>query len=479
MIVPATFAFIPPFFIGLITVLLAWPGPYRRDLPFKIALALGIGPGIVSCLYFLYSLVLRPRSRPYWLLEGGLLAGLLLAAWLLRGLKNREASLSSGLADPPNRSSYLLLGVFGFIAVIAAASFILQSFMQPHGIQDAWNIWNMRARFMFRGGPGWTDLFTPALYWLNHPDYPFLVTAGAARAWHLLGQETTAIPAVQAALYAAGLTGVLLTGLGSRHSWGQGTLAGTLLASSAWFVLFGAWQIADVPLTFFYTSALFFLVLVLSDTAPTHPGLLFLLALTGGLAAWTKNEGILFALLLGAIWFLARLAARSSPRVLLRELAGLLPGLFLPILALLILKLVLAPASDLFAGQSGSSIAARLADPARYTLTLEYLWHSVQTFSTFKGWSLTILPFLAVYALLHWPARGERALRGLAYAAACLFLLALGYFAIYLITPHDLVWHLRTSTNRLLFHLYPPGLLLLFWFLRQPEAALTNPQERT
>jgi hypothetical protein len=59
-------------------------------------------------------------------------------------------------------------------------------------------------------------------------------------------------------------------------------------------------------------------------------------------------------------------------------------------------------------------------------------------------------------------------------AAICLALLGLGYFVILIITPHDLLWHLRTAANRLLFHLYPPGLIVLFWALRTPEQVVNQ-----
>ena len=115
----------------------------------------------------------------------------------------------------------------------------------PHGV-------------LFRGAAGWKDLFSPAIYWLNHPDYPFLVTAGTARAWNVINSESTLAPILQAAIYALALGGTLFSGLGLRKSWGQAALALTLLAGSSWFVLFGAWQIADIPLDFFILSSLFF-----------------------------------------------------------------------------------------------------------------------------------------------------------------------------------------------------------------------------
>jgi hypothetical protein len=33
---------------------------------------------------------------------------------------------------------------------------VIEYWSSPHGQWDAWAIWNQKARFMFRGGPGWT-----------------------------------------------------------------------------------------------------------------------------------------------------------------------------------------------------------------------------------------------------------------------------------------------------------------------------------
>ena len=462
MILASLLAFLPALLIGLLVILLAWPGPYLREMPLKLALALGIGPGIVSCLYFAFCLFARPRSRIYLGLEALLLVGLGITVFLRRKSKALEISLPD-TRIPPNGISTLLIAGLVIAAVLAAGSFGVQTLMQPHGIQDAWNIWNLRARFMFRGGPNWMDLFNPAIYWLNHPDYPFLVTAGSARAWYFLGNETTRAPAVQAALYSLGLAGILFAGLGSRRSWGSAALAALLLCASPWFVLFGAWQIADVPLDFFLCSALFLLVLVLSELAPARSGLLFLFGLAGGLAAWTKNEGLLFLAIVLPAWFAARLFARSPFRRILREGVPILVGLGLPMAVLAYFKFVIAPPNDLFVGQTSGSIWSSIADPSRIILTFQYMGTSLLRLG---GWQFSLPILLLLFGLLMWK---PTPIRIFLFSALTILALLAGYFVIFLITPHDLIWHLRTASDRLVFHIFPPALLILFWAVRTPE----------
>ena len=47
-------------------------------------------------------------------------------------------------------------------------------------------------------------------------------------------------------------------------------------------------------------------------------------------------------------------------------------------------------------------------------------------------------------------------------SVAALGLTLAGYFAIYVITPRDLYWHLRFSLNRLFLQLWPTVIFLFF-----------------
>jgi archaellum biogenesis protein FlaJ (TadC family) len=46
-----------------------------------------------------------------------------------------------------------------------------------------------------------------------------------------------------------------------------------------------------------------------------------------------------------------------------------------------------------------------------------------------------------------------------------------GYFFIYLITPHDLSWHISTSMDRVISHLFPMLIFWLFVALKPPQLA--------
>ena len=99
------------------------------------------------------------------------------------------------------KPAFLMISL-GFLALLALA--VASSWLGwarfPHGQWDAWSIWNLRARSIFRGAPDWPALFSPAIAWSN-PDYPLLLPLTVARLWAYEGREGTAIPAMVAMLF--------------------------------------------------------------------------------------------------------------------------------------------------------------------------------------------------------------------------------------------------------------------------------------
>ena len=60
--------------------------------------------------------------------------------------------------------------------------------------------------------------------------------------------------------------------------------------------------------------------------------------------------------------------------------------------------------------------------------------------------------------------------RDVLFCSTVALLLAVGYFAVYIITPNDLTWQLQTSLSRLYVQLWPIFLLAVFAAMRTPES---------
>ena len=149
--------------IGFFLVSIFWPAT-RPGFPLSLLkwfLAVGVGIGFSSCLFFLWLLIFSPSG--YGLFEIAVLACLAVVNFL----KKKKPRTGKGDDFLPFPSGHLRLRrilAFSFFGILGCAliAFILFSVAEPHGGWDAWAIWNLRARFLFRGGEVWRDAF-PAL----------------------------------------------------------------------------------------------------------------------------------------------------------------------------------------------------------------------------------------------------------------------------------------------------------------------------
>jgi hypothetical protein len=48
------------------------------------------------------------------------------------------------------------------------------------------------------------------------------------------------------------------------------------------------------------------------------------------------------------------------------------------------------------------------------------------------------------------------------------------YLLVYVVTPHDLQWHMNYSMSRLLIHIFPLALFAFFLIVRTPETVINK-----
>ncbi|MBE0559157.1 MAG: hypothetical protein IH628_18160, partial [Proteobacteria bacterium] len=251
---------IPPLATGTLLVFLFCPA--LKDSAAGRAFALfagsGIGIGIASCLAFLCLLTGVTRLIPVVDLGVALAAGV---CWFLVS-RHPAAGPPRQLPEPRKRSRFelLLAGVLSLELFASAASFMLAFLKEPHGRWDAWLIWSMHARFLFRGGDRWREAFASGLDW-SHWDYPLLLPLAIARSWSYMGGERLPVPAVMAGIFTFLTLGLLCSSLCLLRNRAQGYLAAMILMGTPFFITMGASQFADIPLAFFILAALALLLL--------------------------------------------------------------------------------------------------------------------------------------------------------------------------------------------------------------------------
>jgi hypothetical protein len=437
-----------------------WFGLPCSSSPLCWGLAFGLALGITSANYYLCLLAFRPPGDTYRLTE--LILFTFLAAFF--GHRSRRARILDGLAAPKQGRDLLGL-VLILVLVTSVHVFFLLSHEWPHGKWDAWSIWNLRARFFYRGSEHWTDAFSPLT---QHPDYPLLLPASVARGWLYWGEESAWVPIQIALGFCLATVGLLHGSLAILRDRRQGTLGALLLLSTPAFIALGTWLYADIPLAF-YILATAVLYSWNEQLGKDHAGLLSLAGFMAGLAAWTKNEGLFFvlaAVLAGLIVGIPHHQWKTTAGRMIIFAAGALP-----ILALVAyFKLVQAPANDLVAGQSWADTTSRLADWSRYRQVTLAWGEALLQFGPYMIWVL-----LAYFVLLG-PAPRPWKQNGLDFCLCLLVLQAAGYFFAFITTPHDLQWHLETALNRLLVQLWP---LVVFSFFLAVATPAEAQQRRT
>jgi hypothetical protein len=346
---------------------------------------------------------------------------------------------------PNDRTTWILLASVAGVLGLGSISFAADAAIAPHGEWDAWAIWNLRARFLFRGYPAyWRDGFSPLLGW-SHVDYPLLVPLSVARGWTFAGRETTAVPAVLSAIFAAGIVLAAATSVGRVRSTTRGWLTAAAIVACPAFVKYSASQCADVPLAFFILAA--FLSISRAFESPSDRGAWLMAGASAGLAAWTKNEGVLFLLLFVFVaWIWSCRAGKAAGL----ECAGRLLLGALPMVGALLALKALAPANDLLEPQSAASVAAAFGSLDRLATVAAGIGRELWLGG---AGTVGVLPIVAAFTLLAGidrPANPAPAM-----GLITMGLLITGYAGVYAMTPHDLAWQMKTSLDRVMLHAFP------------------------
>ena len=453
MIVLATAAFLLPAvaMFALVRRLTTPTGRSPAWLLLQVALAAGLGLGLASCSFFAWRVAIGRPETAYVVTEMVLVIATFVAI--------RFAATQSGHVQAPldlvssrRPSAWLSLA---FLAALSGALlvFTIQSRHQPDGEWDAWTNFNLRARVLYQlEGP--KSALIDALNTWPVSDYPLLVPSLVARGWTYMGNDRPAIPVLVAFVFTFGTVVLMTASLALLRSPGQALLGGVLLLCTQLFPLMGATQYADVPLGFFMLAGL--VLLTLHDRLfRGRNGVLVLAGCAAGLAAWTKNDGVLFALVLVVVRGAFTLGSESMTNWR-RQMVALLGGLVPVFLVLIWFKVGIAVPSEFVAKQSLSETVARLMDLSKYPVIASIF---VKEAIRFGPWApFDLIPLLVFWLLFVGFDIPSGVRHTLVAPAVMLFLTTVGYAFACLISPYDLRWQLDTALFRLQTQLWPSTL---------------------
>ena len=421
----------------------------------EICLAIACGGSAAAFSYLVCRVLMEPPNVYLAAVELAIYAIAIAAVKILRQYPGPVSSPTTRHRTP-GWVHWLWVPCAG-LGAVAFYSMMLHYEVAPYGDWDAIAMWNAKARFLALGGHDWKAVFSADI---AHSEYPLLLPAGIARGWLYAGSLDTRIPFAIGLVTTVMTCVVLVAILTTVRGLSAGLLAGLTLLSTSPFLIAGASQFADVPFAFLMISAV--AALIYRDQVGGD-GLLLAAGWLAGAAAATKNEGVLFlgVLLLArfvqVVWAKGWVVAAREVGLLL---LAALPGITVQVYG----KVMSQEPNDLISGQAQASTLSRLVDPGRYAKILSAAYLEIM-----KYWRWVLIGLGAYAVFTAWQPRRVR-FASLIQCWLIVGFMSAGYCLVYLTTPHDLDWHLKSSLSRLAVQLWPLFLLATFLTLNPPDA---------
>jgi hypothetical protein len=403
------------------------------DTPWSLALALGHLAGAATFTVGVTLGMATTGSASLAWGVGGLLA-LAGSAFVKRTATRRVPATRTVPATRPGSRGWRLGEGVLVVAMAAGALLAFHRIATTSLDWDGYAIWQLKAKGLADGSIQ-EQLRDPG-YAYAHPDYPLLVPAHTW--WSAGGAIDDKLAQAATAVFLADLLIVLYWAVRFAPA-ARPTALGACVVVLSWELTrwLAASGFADLPMAAYVLAVAFAL------GGPSPAWLAVLLA--GALS--TKNEG-LFVLLATASW-MAAIAGGRDRKTLYRLLPAVLAGIGGAVPWLLV-RWRWDLRGDVL-NVSSVSVARIAGAPGRVPLILQEVARSLAGLGA-SGAVFGLLPLVVASAVV-LSVSGPSRLPRLFGFYACAY--SLGILAAYALTPHDVLWHIGTSFDRLAFQVAP------------------------
>ncbi|MFA4982360.1 MAG: glycosyltransferase family 39 protein [Candidatus Omnitrophota bacterium] len=442
-VVKLTLGILITFFVGYnIIKALSWSNLKIMGSLEIVFLSFPIGISVITLQMFILAIFGKGWSLFNMALPWVFLLLVNLAVFFMRKRRPAEPQAARSALDFVEKA--LICGI-----ILQVIWVTLKAFALPIEAPDAIAIYALKAKAFYLKGGMDHDILKNVTFKDSHQDYPLLLPLAECWIYRALGNLNDFLAKALFPIFFLSATGIFYSML-KRFIKRRGSLLFTfMLASVPQFTVFGTNAYADLPLTCYYTASLLYLFLWMKEKETPY---LLLSALMSFSAAWTKNEGSM--LLVINILILAIFLARDKMRFVKKAISL---SVYLAVVIVLLLPWIsfknsMALESDIVnkATITPSNVGANLGRV--WPILYEYQKHLFGP----KRWNIAWISVLVVFILkIRNVFRDE-----IGYIAFAAILCIAGYTFIYIVTPHDLGWHLSTSASRLMLHVLPVS---MFW----------------
>lgn len=410
----------------------------------RLGLSLLLGLGAVALALFLGSLARPGEVGAGWVVGTAAVLGL-----ARHGPRGWRSSLGSAAARARETVQGIDRGDLGVALVLAlvvalAAAVAFSTDLWSDGLA----IYGLKARAAFVSGGLPRGLLHDGSREFSHHEYPWLLPLDEAALSFLGGEARPALAKGVFPVFFAALASLLYAGVARRGPRSVAVASVLALAALPSLLSLAGSGYADVPVGVFWFGSVLHLAEWLRSGARRD---LVIAAVLVALAAWTKQEGLVYWALQAAAVFLSPLAGRGR-REALRGLA-----LFLAVSAPIVLPwlLFLAHERPTSHGFAPPSLALLAANRARLPVIAAF--GAAETVA-FSRWGLLWL-LLPLALARHLASPGRAVAVYLAASIALPLAGFLGSCVFSLVEPFEI--HLRTSTDRLFVQQAPAAVFLV------------------
>ncbi len=436
-------AFLTAYFFGRI-IYLYFCNPKEKNNIISILHSFLLGLGFTSISFWFYTIATNGYNSNYHIIET---CSVILIYLYLR-LKKRKRLFSklpiknivNGASTEKKRLliNYLTVILFGLIAVYS----FFKCLKYPDGTWDALAMWNFRAKFLSCGNDAWNRMYFETFDY-SHRDYPLFLSSTIARFYNYVGRIDTIIPLFFAWFFNFNCFVLPYLYLNKLKNKYYSIFAVVILSFSPTIFFHGCVQYADMPLAVFFLVSLYeFIILGEKDQNLPWLGMLF-----AGLCFWIKNEGIpLF--ISYSIFILYYLYKRENNYIsAIKKFLRIIPILLPIIISVLFVRYFAKGENDLIFKLSDR--LKQIFELERYIIIIPYIW----TFIKQHFWII----FIPIYLLAGFI---DKKYKEYIYFLFIILMMNIVYIIVYLITPHDLIWHIENSYPRIA-SVFLPSLIFL------------------
>lgn len=410
----------------------------------KLFISYGIGMGFVSLemllFYFLRAKFSILKIVAPWLI--------LFVINLIMYYKNRNAENKlPDIKEVGGRGTRALR-----IFLITAISFeVLYSFfralIKPIEAYDAVAIYAIKSKIFYLASSIPQGFFSGFSMLFPHPDYPLNIQLCETFAYLFMGNLNDQLVKVIFPLYFVGILAVLYFGIRRFGSRTYALLFTFILASIPQFNAYSTNAYIDLPLAYYCFSGLLMLLYWFKDTKSTQ--FIIISAVMCALAAWTKNEGIMYCLiniLLLAIFFFS-----SGKGMKVKNKVIYTIGYVLIILVIYFPWMWIKSSAHLENDEIKAANMSPVNVIRNYDRIVPIVYEYQKQFFGPKKWNLAWILFIALFCLNFKKAF----LKDTKFLTFSIIFALGGYAFIYMITNQDVKWHLSTTVSRFFIHFVP------------------------